>query len=109
MSDIRVASRYAKSVIDLAIEKGCLDEVHTDMLLLANVCNENRELVSLLKSPIVNAVIIIFFKQYSLKKYCNDRVKCYIDKTSLSAFVLITMRFNALQAFFFHTTVIFNA
>lgn len=55
MSDIRVASRYAKSVIDLAIEKGCLDEVHTDMLLLANVCNENRELVSLLKSPIVKS------------------------------------------------------
>jgi F-type H+-transporting ATPase subunit delta len=55
MSDIRVASRYAKSVIDLAIEKGCLDEVHTDMLSFAKVCNENRELVTLLKSPIVKS------------------------------------------------------
>jgi F-type H+-transporting ATPase subunit delta len=55
MSDIRVASRYAKSVIDLAIEKGCLDEVHTDMLSFATVCNENRELVALLKSPIVKS------------------------------------------------------
>ena len=55
MSDIRVASRYAKSVIDLAIEKGCLDEVHTDMLSFATICKENRELVSLLKSPIVKS------------------------------------------------------
>ncbi len=55
MSDIRVASRYAKSVIDLAIEKGCLEEVHHDMLSFATICGENRELVALLKSPIVKS------------------------------------------------------
>jgi len=55
MSDIRVASRYAKSLIDLAQEKGCLDEVHADMLSFSKVCSENRELVSLFNSPIVKS------------------------------------------------------
>lgn len=53
MSDIRVASRYAKSLLELAQEQKVLDAVHTDMELFAEVCGKNRELVSLLRSPIV--------------------------------------------------------
>ena len=53
MSDIRVASRYAKSLIELAKEQGILEDVHADMELFATVCQQNRELVGMLKSPIV--------------------------------------------------------
>jgi F-type H+-transporting ATPase subunit delta len=53
MSDIRVASRYAKSLIELAIEKNVLEEVHNDMQLFASTVNSNRELLMLLKNPIV--------------------------------------------------------
>lgn len=53
MSDLRVASRYAKSVFDLAIEMKLVDSIYQDMLLLARVCRENRKLVILLKNPIV--------------------------------------------------------
>lgn len=53
MSGYRVASRYAKSVFDLAIELKLVEKVYEDMLLIEKVCEENRNLVTLLKNPIV--------------------------------------------------------
>ncbi|WP_338792541.1 ATP synthase F1 subunit delta [Bernardetia sp. Wsw4-3y2] len=54
MSDIRVASRYAKSVFDLANEHSTLEEVHNDMVNIKETVEGSRELEVLLKSPIVN-------------------------------------------------------
>lgn len=48
-----VASRYAKSLIDLAVETKQLEEVCNDMRLIKRVCQENREFVTLLESPVV--------------------------------------------------------
>jgi F-type H+-transporting ATPase subunit delta len=48
-----VASRYAKSLIDLAIETKQLEEVRRDMQLIKEVCNSLHEFVLLLESPIV--------------------------------------------------------
>ncbi len=48
-----VASRYAKSVLDLSIEKGQLEAVYQDMLLIKNVCESNREMVVFLNNPVV--------------------------------------------------------
>src|ERR1700741_2932716 len=48
-----VASRYAKSLIDLAIETKQLEEVRKDMRLIKQVCNSNHEFVLLLESPII--------------------------------------------------------
>ena len=53
MSEVRVASRYAKSLLELANEQGKLEEVHKDMLLLDSVCKENYDFVLVLKNPIV--------------------------------------------------------
>ena len=53
MSEYRVATRYARSVFDLAIEQKCLENVYKDMVLLSQVCADNRKLVVLLKNPIV--------------------------------------------------------
>ncbi|MBS1599360.1 MAG: ATP synthase F1 subunit delta [Bacteroidetes bacterium] len=53
MPNPRLAGRYAKSLMDLAIEKGQLDTVYKDMLLLNDLCNNNRELVTVLKSPVI--------------------------------------------------------
>lgn len=55
MKEPRIASRYAKSLIGLAIEQGKLEEVYADMSLLSDVCASNRDLTLLLKSPIINA------------------------------------------------------
>lgn len=53
MSQYRVASRYAKSLLELANDKGVLEEVHNDMLLLSKVCEDNRDFALMLKNPIV--------------------------------------------------------
>jgi F-type H+-transporting ATPase subunit delta len=54
MSEIRVASRYAKSLIDLAQEKGLLELVHADMQLFAKTVRENRDFKLFLSNPIIN-------------------------------------------------------
>ena len=55
MPNPRLASRYAKSLIDLAIEKGQLEKVYADMQWLQAVCKSNRDFVNLLRSPIITA------------------------------------------------------
>jgi F-type H+-transporting ATPase subunit delta len=55
MPNPRLAGRYAKSLIDLAIEKNQLDAVYSDMLFLQDACRSSRELVNLLKSPVIKA------------------------------------------------------
>lgn len=54
MSQNRVASRYAKSLLDLAIEQKVDDKVLADMKLLAKVGHENRDFALLLKNPVIN-------------------------------------------------------
>ncbi len=54
MSVIRIASRYAKSLIDLAQEQGKLDRIVEDIKYFQAVCKENGEFFRLLKSPIIN-------------------------------------------------------
>lgn len=53
MSVIRIASRYAKSLLDLALEQNKLDTVLEDIEAF-NTYLENRDLFLLLKSPIIN-------------------------------------------------------
>ena len=53
MADSRVSSRYVKSLLDLAVEQGKLEEVHRDMLLFTRVCKENRAFVLMLKNPVI--------------------------------------------------------
>jgi F-type H+-transporting ATPase subunit delta len=55
MPNPRLASRYAKSIIDLSIEKGQLEQVFADMQLLQQICKGNRDFVNLLRSPVVKA------------------------------------------------------
>jgi F-type H+-transporting ATPase subunit delta len=55
MSNTRVASRYAKSLLDLAIEQGHLEQVYSDMIYLQRLTKESREFLNLLRSPVVKA------------------------------------------------------
>ena len=52
MSTYRIASRYAKSLIDLAIEQGKLERVLEDVTGFVNA-TKNHDLMLLLKSPLV--------------------------------------------------------
>ncbi|MEM9894864.1 MAG: ATP synthase F1 subunit delta [Bacteroidota bacterium] len=53
MSSGRVAIRYAKSILEIAQEKGILEKVFDDMSQFSALCKENRDLALMLKSPII--------------------------------------------------------
>ena len=53
MSNPRLAHRYAKSLIDISQEKGQLENVFNDMQLLQKIIKENRDFLTLLRSPVI--------------------------------------------------------
>ena len=55
MSNIRISSRYAKSLLGLAIERGELEKVFADMEWLQAVCKSNRDFISMLRSPVIKS------------------------------------------------------
>jgi len=55
MPNPRLAARYAKSLLDLAIERGQLEAVHNDMLYMQQLIKSSRDFLNLLRSPIIKA------------------------------------------------------
>lgn len=53
MSETKVASRYAKSLIDLAKEQNNLEEVNNDITFFLEVCKQSPDLVKLFRNPVV--------------------------------------------------------
>ncbi len=53
MADSRVASRYVKSLLSLAVEQNALEVVHSDMQMFDQACRTNRDFLTMLKSPII--------------------------------------------------------
>lgn len=51
----RVASRYSKALLELAVEHGELDKVSADVVTLKNTLEASSDLTLLLKSPVVKA------------------------------------------------------
>jgi len=63
MKNEKIAIRYAKALLELSIEKNIVDEVHNDMLLINKVSTENRELTTIIKSPVIaNKTKVEIFK-----------------------------------------------
>jgi F-type H+-transporting ATPase subunit delta len=54
MSEIQVASRYAKSLIDLAGEQNAVEDVRKDIELFLETCKSSPELQAILKNPIIS-------------------------------------------------------
>jgi F-type H+-transporting ATPase subunit delta len=52
MNNPRLAGRYAKSIVGLAVEQNELESVYADMKFIRSVCSTNPDFVSILKSPI---------------------------------------------------------
>jgi len=53
MTNQRVADRYAKSLLDLAVDRSQLDVIKTDVDGLLEMA-DNRELAMVLQSPVIN-------------------------------------------------------
>jgi F-type H+-transporting ATPase subunit delta len=52
MGNIKLAGRYAKSLIDLAKEKNQLEQIYNDALYF-NAVAENRDFVVMMRSPVI--------------------------------------------------------
>lgn len=57
MLNPRIGARYAKSLLDIAIEQGQLEAVFADMQFLNSAISGNREFLALLRSPVVKGDI----------------------------------------------------
>lgn len=55
MAVATVAARYAKSLLDLAQEKGLTETMYKDMQFFKNTVEQSRPLMLMLKNPIVRA------------------------------------------------------
>ena len=53
MNSYKLQTRYAQSLFDLALEKNISKQVYQDMLLVMDVCKQNRELRVVLKNPVI--------------------------------------------------------
>lgn len=68
MSDSRAATRYAKAVLDFAMEQKAADKVEKDMKDIIATIAESNELKQVLSSPVVKSEI----KKASLKAIFKD-------------------------------------
>jgi F-type H+-transporting ATPase subunit delta len=84
MAELKISSRYAKSVADLAIEMNQLESVHNDMLSFYQSAESSLELQQLLKNPIVNSD--------SKLKILNAIFGSSFNKLTMSFFELITKK-----------------
>ncbi|MCR5455106.1 MAG: ATP synthase F1 subunit delta [Bacteroidales bacterium] len=53
MNDSKISVRYAKALLQAAMEKGCEDAVRSDMVSLLGCINESPDFRTLLESPVV--------------------------------------------------------
>ena len=55
MNNPRLAGRYAKSLLDFAVEQNQIDKVYQDIKMLQGLCRTNPDLVNMLKSPVIKS------------------------------------------------------
>ena len=77
----RVAVRYAKSLIDTAVERKELEAVNSDMLLLQDICKQSDEFVRVLKIPVIKPAMKIGI--------VNAVVKGKVSETTLQFLALV--------------------
>lgn len=53
MKETKIANRYAKALFELAVETNKLEEVKADAELVYEVCNENKDFILMLRSPVI--------------------------------------------------------
>ena len=82
MKQSRATIRYAKSLIDISEENGVVDSSYDDMVLINSLCLSNKDLVNLLKTPIVKTDLKV--------KILNELFSNTISSLSLAFIILIT-------------------
>ncbi len=85
MQNPRLASRYSKSLLDLAIERNSLEGALKDMQVLNSICVKSPEFCSMLRSPVIKGdkklkVITEVVKAYGLSELTMAFINLLITK-----------------------------
>ena len=87
MPNYNIAHRYSKSLLQLAIEKGILEEVHNDMQLIVRVNMQNRDFANMLINPVIN--------QHKKLTILKAVFKNSLNKLTISLFEILSRRNRA--------------
>jgi F-type H+-transporting ATPase subunit delta len=85
MQNPRLATRYAKSLLDIAVEKNSVEAVLQDMQLLNRICDSSREFAVMLSSPVIHgdkklAVINEVLKGHNINELTYAFMKLLVTK-----------------------------
>lgn len=101
MADFRILHRYATSLLETAIEKNNLEVVTSDIRLLVNTLDQNRNLQLMLDSPVVRPETkLSILKEIFDNKISKDSmtfIEFIISKSRESLLNSICKRFLELQ------------
>jgi len=78
MNNPRLATRYAKSIVDLAVEQNQLENICNDMKLIQRICKSNPDFVSVLKSPIIKPTAKAKIIESITKEQVNKTTSLFI-------------------------------
>src|SRR5438105_3956804 len=85
MQNPRLATRYAKSLLDLAVERNSVDAVLKDMQVLDEICRISHEFTVMLRSPVISGdkklhVIAEVLKGRSMNELTDGFIKLLVAK-----------------------------
>ncbi len=78
MPNPRLATRYAKSIIDLALERKELETVYADMQWLQAVNKSSKEFVQVLKSPVIKPDTKVKIVEAVTKGHVTEMTNAFI-------------------------------
>ena len=79
MKSTRLSSRYAKSLLNLVVEKNKLEETLNDMKYIVGLCSNNKDLVLMLKSPIIKTDKKISILSEIFSKNISETTMAFIN------------------------------
>ncbi len=85
MQNPRLATRYAKSLLDLAVERNTLEPALKDMQLLSAICSQSRDFAVMLRSPVISgdkklSVINAILKSHQVSELTSAFISLLVTK-----------------------------
>ncbi len=85
MQNPRLATRYAKSLLDLAVEQNSLEATLKDMQVLNSICSQSRDFAIMLRSPVISSdkklqIIFLVLKSYNINPLTTGFINLLVTK-----------------------------
>ena len=98
-----IADRYASALYDLASEKKCIDKISSDLKIVKEHLNENKDFNLLINSPLISSqeklrVLNKITDDYSSNIYTKNLFKILAKNKRLNKISPIISRYNAINA-----------